>query len=162
MRVIALLNQKGGVGKTTTAVNLGAALALAGQRVVVVDLDPQANLTVHLGLEVPPGAPSSYRMLLGEVPFAAALTPTRTPGLSAIATDLDLSGAELELSNQFGRETLLRDALATWRAGHDQGGGAQEPADFVARALQAHGRRAPGAAPPAPAPAHLRDPALPL
>jgi chromosome partitioning protein len=131
MRVIALLNQKGGVGKTTTAVNLGAALALAGQRVVVVDLDPQANLTVHLGLEVPPGAPSSYRMLLGEVPFAAALTPTRTPGLRAIATDLDLSGAELELSNQFGRETLLRDALAAWRAGHDQSGGAEEPADFV-------------------------------
>ena len=130
MRVIALLNQKGGVGKTTTAVNLGAALALAGKRVVVVDLDPQANLTVHLGLEVPPGAPSSYRVLLGEVPFAAALTPTRTPGLTAVATDLDLSGAELELSNQFGRETLLREALAAWRAGHGPAGEA-EPADFV-------------------------------
>jgi chromosome partitioning protein len=134
MRVISLLNQKGGVGKTTTAVNLGAALALAGRRVVLVDLDPQANLSVHLGLEVAPGAPSSYRMLLGEVPFAAALVPTGTPGLQAVPTDLDLSGAELELSNQFGRETLLREALAAWRAEHARSfgdGGGGDPADFV-------------------------------
>jgi chromosome partitioning protein len=131
MRVISLLNQKGGVGKTTTAVNLGAALALAGRRVVVVDLDPQANLSVHLGLEVAPGAPSSYRMLLGEVPFAAALMPTGTPLLQAVPTDLDLSGAELELSNQFGRETLLREAVATWRTEHARANGGEEPADFV-------------------------------
>jgi chromosome partitioning protein len=131
MRVIALLNQKGGVGKTTTAANLSAALALAGERVVVVDLDPQANLTVHLGLELAPGAPSTYRMLLGEAPFAAALLATRTPGLSAVATDLDLSGAELELSNQFGRETLLRDALNLWRQEHAAAHAGEEPADFV-------------------------------
>ena len=131
MRIIALLNQKGGVGKTTTAVNLAAALAREGQRVVVVDLDPQANLTVHLGLEVRSEAPSTYRVLLGEVPFGEALTPTGTPGMSAVATDLDLSGAELELANQFGRETLLRDALARWREEYREQGGEGDPADYV-------------------------------
>ncbi|MEM7307140.1 MAG: AAA family ATPase [Planctomycetota bacterium] len=130
MRTIALLNQKGGVGKTTTAVNLAAALALEGKRVVVVDLDPQANLTVHLGLEVGAEDPSSYRVLIGDVPFADALRDTATPGLRALPTDLDLSGAELELANRFGRETLLRDAITTWREGHRAKAG-EEPADFV-------------------------------
>lgn len=133
MRIISLLNQKGGVGKTTTSVNLGAALALQGKRVVLVDLDPQANLSVHLGIEVASGEPSTYRMLLGEVPFAASIVPTATPGLTCVPTDLDLSGAELELSNQLGRETLLRDALREWRddalAQEPQKG--EEPADFV-------------------------------
>jgi chromosome partitioning protein len=130
MRVISILNQKGGVGKTTTTVNLGAALALEGQRVVVVDLDPQANLSVHLGIEVASDEPSTYRMLLGEVPFADSIVATSTPGLACVPTDLDLSGAELELSNQFGRETLLRDALRAWRDAALQATGA-EPADFV-------------------------------
>ncbi len=130
MRVIAFLNQKGGVGKTTTVVNLGAALAEKGRRVIVVDLDPQANLSVHLGLEVEDGAPSTYRMLLGEIPFAEAVRGTSTPGLAAVATDLDLSGAELELANQFGRETLLREALTQWREEHRGQRGA-EPADYV-------------------------------
>jgi len=130
MRIISLLNQKGGVGKTTTTVNLGAALALEGKRVVVVDLDPQANLSVHLGIEVASGEPSAYRMLLGEVSFADCVVATETPGLQCLPTDLDLSGAELELSNQFGRETLLRDALAAWREASLKETG-EEPADFV-------------------------------
>src|SRR5262245_7371996 len=99
MRRIALINQKGGVGKTTTTVNLGAALALAGKRVVVVDLDPQANLTLYLGVDLPRGAPSSYRVLLGEVGFGAALRATKTPNLKLLPTDIHLSGAELELSD---------------------------------------------------------------
>jgi chromosome partitioning protein len=130
MRIISLLNQMGGVGKTTTTVNLGAALALEGMRVVVVDLDPQANLSVHLGIEVASDEPSTYRMLLGEVPFAESIVATSTPGLTCVPTDLDLSGAELALSNQFGRETLLRDALRAWRDAALRSTGA-EPADFV-------------------------------
>jgi chromosome partitioning protein len=116
MRRIALINQKGGVGKTTTAANLGAALALAGKRVVLVDLDPQANLTLHLGVELPAGAPSTYRVLTGEVPFAAALRDTDTPNLRLLPTDIHLSGAELELSSAEGREHLLRTAVAGWTA----------------------------------------------
>jgi chromosome partitioning protein len=131
MRCIALINQKGGVGKTTTTVNLGAALALAGKRVVVVDLDPQANLTLYLGVELAPGAPSSYRVLTGEVGFGAALRPTSTPNLRVLPTDLHLSGAELELSTVAGREGLLRAALETWRAEHAKAHRGEEPADYV-------------------------------
>jgi chromosome partitioning protein len=130
VRIISLLNQKGGVGKTTTTVNLGAALALLGKRVVVVDLDPQANLSVHLGIEVAAGEPSAYRVLLGEVGFGEAIVATATPGLGCLPTDLDLSGAELELANQFGRETLLRDAVRAWRDDVLARTG-DEPADFV-------------------------------
>jgi len=129
MRRIALINQKGGVGKTTTAVNLAAALTRLGQRVVVVDLDPQANLTLHLGLGHEPEV-SSYHVLVDRKPFRDALLETGTEGLQAVASDLDLSGAELELANAFGRETLLRDALGTWCQEHEKEHGG-EPADFV-------------------------------
>jgi chromosome partitioning protein len=131
MRRIALINQKGGVGKTTTTVNLGAALALAGKRVVVVDLDPQANLTLYLGVEVPAGGPSSYRVLTGEVGFGAALRATSTPNLRLLPTDMNLSGAELELSDAAGREGLLRAALEAWRAEHRKEHVGEEPADYV-------------------------------
>jgi chromosome partitioning protein len=130
MRRIALINQKGGVGKTTTTVNLGAALAGLGKRVVLVDLDPQANLTLHLGLTIEPGAPSTYGVLVNGLPFAQAVRATEVPGLSVVATDIDLSGAELELANAFGRETLLRDAVLEWeRAQREEHG--EDPADFV-------------------------------
>jgi len=131
MRCIALINQKGGVGKTTTTANLGAALALAGKRVVVVDLDPQANLTLYLGLEVQQSGPSSYRVLTGEVGFGAALRATSTPNLSCLPTDLDLSGAEPELSAATERELLLRRALNAWREEHRRRHGGAEPADYV-------------------------------
>ncbi|MEW6074158.1 MAG: AAA family ATPase [Planctomycetota bacterium] len=130
MRKIALINQKGGVGKTTTAVNLGAALAETGSRVVLVDLDPQANLTLHLGIEQAGGVPTTYDVLLGEEPFAAAIRPTATPGLRVVATDIQLSGAELELASALGRETLLRDAVETWRREARQATG-EEPADYL-------------------------------
>jgi chromosome partitioning protein len=113
MRRIALINQKGGVGKTTTAVNLGAALARAGKRVVLVDLDPQGNLTLHLGHQLQPEEPSTYGVLIGRDAFADAIRPTNTPGLSLVGTTIDLSGAELELATALGRETLLRDATCS-------------------------------------------------
>ncbi|HKD99739.1 MAG TPA: ParA family protein [Planctomycetota bacterium] len=124
MRRIAVINQKGGVGKTTTTVNLGAALARKGRRVVLVDLDPQANLTVHLGIEAPEGSPSMYPVLLSDKPFAEVLRPTSTPGLRLAPSNLDLSGAEVELVAEIGRETRLRDALERWTKSGDD-------ADFV-------------------------------
>jgi len=130
MRRIALINQKGGVGKTTTVANLGAALALAGKRVVVVDLDPQANLTLYLGVELEPGASSSYRVLTREIEFGAALLPTSTPNLKLLPTDIDLSGAEMELAEVPQREKLLRTALEDWRSEHKKKHG-NEPADYV-------------------------------
>ena len=123
MRRIAVINQKGGVGKTTTCANLGAALARAGQRVVLVDMDPQANLSLHLGAELEAGEPSIYSVLLGSTPLAEALRPTATPGLSLVASHIDLSGAELELAAAIGRESLLRDALNTWAEAADANDG---------------------------------------
>ena len=111
MRRIALVNQKGGVGKTTTAVNLGAALAHAGRRVLLVDLDPQGNMSTHLGVEVPAGSPSTYSVLCEGMPIADALVPTTIPGLTLVGTNIDLSGAEMELAAAIGRESILNDAV---------------------------------------------------
>lgn len=130
MRRIALINQKGGVGKTTSTVNLGAALALEGRRVVVVDLDPQANLSLHLDVQLHSGEPSSYSVLLGDTPIESALRDTKTPGLQLLPACIDLSGAELELSNAFGREMILRDAFEQWETRHREAHG-QPPADYV-------------------------------
>ena len=126
MRRIAIINQKGGVGKTTTAVNLGAALARAGRRVVVVDLDPQANASLHLGAELDPSEPSSYSVLCAGTAFGDALRATGTPGLSLVPSHIDLSGAELELASAIGRETILRDAIEDWAGSTDA-----PPADYV-------------------------------
>ncbi len=131
MRRIALINQKGGVGKTTVTANLGAALARAGKRVVVVDLDPQANLTLYLGVELAGGEPSTYRVLTGEASFESALRATTTPNLRILPTDIHLSGAELEISGTKGREGLLRRALDVWRTEHARRRPGEEPADYV-------------------------------
>ncbi|MBM3989869.1 MAG: ParA family protein [Planctomycetes bacterium] len=130
MRRIALINQKGGVGKTTTTVNLGAALARAGRRVVVIDLDPQANLSLHLDVQLESGEPSTYAVLLGNCAFGAALRDSKTPGLRLLPSNIDLSGAELELANAFGRELILRDAIDTWEKEHREQHG-EAPADYV-------------------------------
>jgi chromosome partitioning protein len=130
MRKIALVNQKGGVGKTTTAVNLGAGLAQLGWRVVLVDLDPQANASLHLSVAIDSEEPSTYTVLVGDTPFAEALRPTSTLGLSVAPSHIDLSGAELELANAFGRETLLREAIDAWEREHREREGGS-PADFV-------------------------------
>ncbi len=130
MRILAIINQKGGVGKTTTVANLGAALARAGQRVVVFDLDPQANLSLYLGSEVGRGEASVYGVLTEGLPIEQSLRATATPNLQLVPSHLDLSGAELELASTLGRETLLRDALQQWVADSMAQNG-QEPADFV-------------------------------
>ena len=130
MRRIAVINQKGGVGKTTTTANLGAALAEQGRRVVLVDMDAQANLSLSLGVEAPSGSPTSYTVLVGESTFAEALRPTSIPNLSLLPSNLDLSGAELELASQIGREFLLRDALQAWEAAERKQHG-RAPADYV-------------------------------
>jgi chromosome partitioning protein len=131
MRRIALINQKGGVGKTTTAVNLGAALAEAGKRVLLVDLDPQANLSLHLDCIVEPDEPSTYSVLLGNNPVSAAKRPTTSPNLEMVPSSIDLSGAELELASAFGREGLLRDALDQWEQEHQEANNGASPVDYV-------------------------------
>jgi chromosome partitioning protein len=130
MRRIALINQKGGVGKTTSAVNLGAALARAGRRVVLIDLDPQANLSLHVDRPVHDGEPSIYSVLTGASTLAQALQQTSTPGLALVPSSIDLSGAELELANAYGRELLLREALERWESEARAAQGAA-PADYV-------------------------------
>jgi chromosome partitioning protein len=130
MRRIALINQKGGVGKTTTAVNLGAALAREGRRVVLVDLDPQANLSLHCGLYIDPGAPSTYRLLVDSLSMQEALHELATPGMRAVGSNIDLSGAELELATTMGRETLLRDKIDAWLEEEHEAHG-RDPADYV-------------------------------
>ncbi|MGQ9575523.1 MAG: ParA family protein [Thermoguttaceae bacterium] len=110
MRSIAILNQKGGVGKTTTAVNLSAALAATGQRVCLIDLDPQAHASLHFGLEPQPGAPSIYEVLTG----SARLCEVRRQvdeNLWVVPSHLDLAAVELELVGVAGREVILRDKL---------------------------------------------------
>lgn len=130
MRRIAIINQKGGVGKTTTTVTLGAALAERGRRVVVVDMDAQANLSLSLGVEAPSGSPTSHTILIGETSFARALQPTALANLSLVPSNLDLSGAELELASAIGREYLLRDALRQWQEDAQKSTG-ESPADYV-------------------------------
>jgi len=130
MRRIALINQKGGVGKTTSTVNLGAALARMGRRVVLIDLDPQANLSLHLDCTLRSGEASTYTLLLGNTPFASALRPTSTPGLRIVGANIDLSGAELELASAMGRELLLRDAIDTWET-EERARTQRAPADYL-------------------------------
>lgn len=110
-RIIAIVNQKGGVGKTTTAVNLAAGLAVADRATLLVDLDPQGNATTALGLAKDGLYPTIYHVLLGGEPLAKALRETMVPALFLAPADLDLVGAEVELVSLPGRESKLRMAL---------------------------------------------------
>ena len=111
MRSIAIINQKGGVGKTTTAVNLGTALAERGHRVCLIDLDPQAHASLHLGLAPGRQDPSIYHVLSGDAPLADARTAV-SENLHVVGSHIDLAAAEVELSGVVGREMILRDKLA--------------------------------------------------
>ncbi len=122
MRAIAFMNQKGGVGKTTCTVNLAAALAEAGQRVLLVDIDPQANASIHLAVEIHNLPRSIYHVLTGACTVREAVQECR-PRLSILPANIDLSGAEIELVNAVGRETILRDALGLYLN--------EEPFDFI-------------------------------
>ncbi|HTQ78539.1 MAG TPA: AAA family ATPase, partial [Thermoanaerobaculia bacterium] len=110
--VTALISRKGGVGKTTTAVNLSAALASQGFKVLLVDLDCQASASLSLGVDRSQLAPSSADVLLGGLPAGDALRPTSVPGLSLMTASVDLVQADAELGKMRGRETRLRNALA--------------------------------------------------
>ncbi len=112
-RIMAIANQKGGVGKTTTAVNLGAALAELGYRVLVVDLDPQGNATTGLGVNARNLDSSIYDVILHDVPIEDCIEPTSLRNLFLIPATIDLAGAEIELVPVFSRELRLKRALAT-------------------------------------------------
>ncbi|HEX3430123.1 MAG TPA: ParA family protein [Rhizomicrobium sp.] len=115
-RVLVVANQKGGVGKTTTAINLGTALAAVGQPTLVFDLDPQGNASTGLGIPQAQRTLTSYDVLMGEVELGAAIMPTRIPGLFLVPSTIDLSGAELELIGLDRRSFRLKDALAKFAA----------------------------------------------
>jgi chromosome partitioning protein len=111
-RILALANQKGGVGKTTTAINLGTALAAIGERVLIVDLDPQGNASTGLGIDRRNRNCSTYDVLIGEAPLRDAVVATAVPRLHIAASTMDLSGLELELGSTRDRAFRLRDAIA--------------------------------------------------
>src|SRR5438270_3973396 len=123
-RVLAIANQKGGVGKTTTAINLGTALAAIGEQVLIVDLDPQGNASTRLGIDRRSRRYSTYDVLTGQATLREAVQPTAVPRLSIAPSTLDLSGLELEIGQARDRAFRLRSALTalnTGRPGADFG-----------------------------------------
>jgi chromosome partitioning protein len=117
-RVLVLANQKGGVGKTTTAINLGTALAAIGERVLIIDLDPQGNASTGLGIDRKSRTSSTYDALVGERTLAQIITPTAVPRLLIAPSTMDLLGVELEISGHADRSHKLKNAIKTFFA-HD-------------------------------------------
>ncbi|GEP04162.1 ParA family protein [Methylobacterium oxalidis] len=111
LRILALANQKGGVGKTTTAINLGTALAAIGETVLVFDLDPQGNASTGLGIDRRQRRVSTYHVLAGDAPLAQAVIPTAVPRLSVAPSTMDLLGLELEMASSADRAHRLRNVL---------------------------------------------------
>jgi chromosome partitioning protein len=115
-RVLVMANQKGGVGKTTTAINLGTALAAIGERVLILDLDPQGNASTGLGINRSARVTSSYDMLVGEKPLRDVVIPTSVPRLTIAPSTMDLLGVELEIAGHADRSYKLRNALRAYGA----------------------------------------------
>jgi chromosome partitioning protein len=115
-RIITVANQKGGVGKTTTAINLATALAAIGERVLIVDIDPQGNASTGLGIDRQDRTVSSYDVITGKLDLVSAALPTAVPGLSIVPSTLDLLGVEMEIASQPDRVLKLRNAISA--AGH--------------------------------------------
>ncbi|MES1201200.1 MAG: ParA family protein [Pseudomonadota bacterium] len=116
MRVLAIANQKGGVGKTTTAINLGTALAATGKRVLIFDTDPQGNASTGLDIQPEDRRVTSYHVLVGQRSLSGAVMPTKVPNLFIVPGDANLSGVETELMSGVRPQHRLRDSVAAFRA----------------------------------------------
>lgn len=117
-KIISIVNQKGGVGKTTTAVNLASAVGIAGKKVLLIDLDPQGNTTSAYGI-AKNTKNTSYSLLMGEIPASEAVVKTAFKNVDVIPTTMDLAGAEIELISVSSRENALKNALSTIRDNYD-------------------------------------------
>ncbi|HOM27815.1 MAG TPA: AAA family ATPase, partial [bacterium] len=119
MRRIAVINQKGGSGKTTTVVNTGYYLSELGKNVLLIDLDPQSHTTIHLGFEPPQIGKSLYDLLVNQTPLSDVLKKTPYKNLDLIPSKIDLASAEIELVNEVGREIILRKILEKNKVKYD-------------------------------------------